>query len=713
MKLEEIALKDDYFISHKLYPNVDFYSGIIYKALGIPVNMFTVMFAIGRMPGWIAQWLEMRHDPGQPHRAPAPDLHGRHPARLRGDRQTGLSAEPDVKRFEERIDPATGERYLAVCPRGAWLTEDPVLNKGTCFTRDEREQLGLLGLLPPSVQTPAEQLARAYGNYLEAGDDVRRYLFLAGLQDRNEALFCRLVLDHLEEMVPVIYTPTVGKACEHFSHIYRRPRGLYVSRARIADGSSRCCRTRPATNRASSSITDNEAILGIGDQGVGGMPIAIGKLALYTVGAGIHPAQCLPLDLDVGTDNPALLDDPLYLGVRHRRLRGEPYFALLDELVDAIARVFPHALVQWEDFASRNAFAVLGRYRRRLLSFNDDIQGTGAVVVAGIRSGLRQVGQRLDDAARRCSTARARRAPARRSRCARRCARRACPTADLSRRVVCLDSKGLILADRPGLDAAKRDIAADPALVAGWPRGRDEAFHLAEVVRGFKPTVLVGASGQPGAFTEAIVRDMLAACPRPIVLALSNPTSKVEVTPAEVIRWTSGAAIVGTGSPFAPVEHGGRTYAIGQGNNVFIFPGVGLGATAVRARWLPDEAFVAAANALFACAGSSVAPGDSIYPPLSRLRDISRHVAVAVGCALVDAGAAPPMTHADVERRVLEGMWEPDYLPYRAAPARKCRSRRSPLRACHAVDRARPASSPPRGPEPRASRPGTRRRRRA
>ncbi|MEK7329260.1 MAG: oxaloacetate-decarboxylating malate dehydrogenase, partial [Candidatus Eisenbacteria bacterium] len=406
-----------------------------------------------------------------------------------------------MKRFEPRVDPETGERYLAVFERGDRLKDDPLLNKGTCFTRGERERLGLLGLLPPAVQSFEEQASRAYGNYLQSGDDVRRYLFLAGLQDRNETLFCRLVLDHLEEMVPVIYTPTVGKACEQYSHIYRRARGLYVSledRGRIAA----LLRNAAGDEPRIIVITDNEAILGIGDQGVGGMPIAIGKLALYTVGAGIHPAHGLPLDLDVGTNNPARLADPLYLGVRQRRLRGEPYLALLDELVEAIARVFPRALVQWEDFASRNAFAILERYRRRILSFNDDIQGTGAVVVAGLRGALRQVGRRLEDervvvfgaGASGAGSALAVRSAMREA---------GVPEADLARRVVCLDSQGMILADRPGLDGAKREVAADPALVAGWPRGGAGAVPLADVVTGFRPTVLVGASGQPGAFTEA------------------------------------------------------------------------------------------------------------------------------------------------------------------------------------------------------------------
>jgi malate dehydrogenase (oxaloacetate-decarboxylating) len=568
-----------------------------------------------------------------------------------------------VKRFTAKIDPETGQRYLAVYARGAAVKEDPVLNKGTCFTRDEREQLDLLGLLPASVQTPAEQLQRAYGNYLKASDDVRKYLFLAGLQDRNETLFCRLVLDHIEEMVPIIYTPTVGQACEQYSHIYRHARGLYVTAAERGH-LHKVLRNAFCDEPRIIVITDNEAILGIGDQGVGGMPIAIGKLALYTAGAGIHPAQCLPLDLDVGTENPALLADPIYLGARHRRIRGEQYFALLDELVDAIATVFPRALVQWEDFANRNAFTVLERYRRRLLSFNDDIQGTGAVVVAGIRSALNQVGRPLADARVVFYGAGASGAG---SALAVRAAMRAAgvPESELSRRVLCLDSQGLILADRPGLEGAKREIAADPTLVTAWLKGDDGRLHLEDVVRHFAPHVLVGVSGQPGAFTEAIISDMFTRCPRPIVLALSNPTSKVEVTPGEVIRWTRGAAIVGTGSPFAPVEYDGRTIHIGQGNNVFIFPGVGLGATAVEATWLPDVAFSAAADALCACTSSS--PGAPIYPPLSQLREVSKVVALAVGRALVDAGAAPDMNDASIERRVASSIWTPDYLPYRPA----------------------------------------------
>lgn len=568
-------------------------------------------------------------------------------------------------RFEERLDPRTGEAYIVPSKRGSALKDDPILNKGTCFTLEERSALGLRGILPPAVSTPREQESRAYENYLKAGDDVGRYLFLAALHDRNETLFYRLVLDHLEEMIPIIYTPTVGRVCERYSHIYRRPRGLYIStqdRGRIAEvlGGLEC--EPPQIIVA----TDNEAILGIGDQGVGGMGIAIGKVSLYTAGAGIHPSRGMALDLDVGTDNAALLDDPLYLGVRHPRLRGEEYFSLLDEFVAAVVRVFPGALVQWEDFANERAFEVLQRYRRTLPSFDDDVQGTGAIVEAGIRTGLDRVGRRLQDERILFYGAGASGAGcAMQMRNALRAA--GLPDAELSRRVLCLDSKGLILQDRPGLKGHKRDIAADPAVVSGWPLERGDRIGLLDAVRHFKPSVLVGVAGQPGSFTEEIVRTLHAGCARPIVLALSNPTSKVEALPEDILRWTNGAAIVGTGSPFAPVELDGVRHEIGQCNNVLVFPGVGLGATVVKARWLPDAAFAAAARAVHEATERTSAPGAAIFPPLSRLREISRAVAVAVARALVDAEAAPFLAPAEIEDRVARSVWEPVYRPYRTA----------------------------------------------
>jgi malic enzyme len=568
-----------------------------------------------------------------------------------------------MKPFEERTQPGSGERYLEVLERGVALKDNPLLNKGTCFTAEEREELGLAGLLPPAVHTLAEQARRAYENYLRAADDVGRYVFLAALQDRNETLFSRLIVDHLEEMVPIIYTPTVGKACESYSHIFRRARGLYIT-PRDRGQVESLLRNAAVSDPRVIVLTDNEAILGIGDQGVGGMPIAIGKLALYSAAAGIHPSACLPIDLDVGTDNATLLDDPLYLGVRQPRLRGAPYLALLDEVVDAITRVFPHALVQWEDFASHNAFAVLGRYRHRVLSFNDDIQGTGAVVVAGLRGAARRTGRPfaeervvfLGAGASGAGAALAVRTALQES---------GVSAGDLSRRVLSLDSRGLILADRPGLDDIKRQLAAPADLVESWTMSQGNAFRLADVVRAFRPTAVVGLSGQPGAFSESIVRDLIAGCPRPTVLALSNPTSKVEASPEDVLRWTNGAAVVGTGSPFEPVTVNGQTFTIGQGNNVLIFPGVGLGATAISARWLPDAAFSAAARALVEFNTAFSSPNDPIFPPLCRLREVARAVALAVARELVRVDAAPPMSDAEIERRVTAMMWTPAYLPYR------------------------------------------------
>jgi malic enzyme len=569
-----------------------------------------------------------------------------------------------MKQFAERTHPVSGERYLEVFERGVPLKDNPLLNKGTGFTAEEREDLGLVGLLPPAVHTLPEQARRAYENYLRAADDVDRYVFLAALQDRNETLFSRLIADHLEEMVPIIYTPTVGRVCERYSHIYRRARGLYIT-PRDRGHVARLLRNAAVSDPRVIVLTDNEAILGIGDQGVGGMPIAIGKLALYSVAAGIHPAACLPIDLDVGTDNATLLIDPLYLGVREPRLRGAPYFALLDEVVDAITRVFPHALVQWEDFASRNAFAVLARYRQRVLSFNDDIQGTGAVVVAGLRDAARRAARPFADervvflgaGAAGAGSALAVRTALHESGVA---------AGDLSRRVLSIDSKGLILADRPGLDDIKRQLAVPADVVAGWTMSHGNAFRLADVVRAFRPTAVVGLSGQPGAFSETIVRDLIASCPRPTVLALSNPTSKVEATPEDVLRWTNGAAIVGTGSPFDPVTLNGQTFTIGQGNNVLIFPGVGLGATAVNARWLPDAAFSAAARALVEFNTASSSSGDAIFPPLRRLREVASAVARGVARELVRADAASAMSDAEIERRITATMWTPAYLPYRS-----------------------------------------------
>jgi len=558
-----------------------------------------------------------------------------------------------MRHFEERIDPETGERYLLVSRAGTALKNDPMLNKGTAFPPDERAIFDLEGILPPAVSTWSEQQERAYEGFLKPSDPVQKYLKLTALQDRNETLFYRLLVDHLEEMAPIVYTPTVGQACQEFSHLYRRPRGLYLNlrqRGRL----KRILRNAPVDDCKVMVVTDNEAILGLGDLGVGGMGIPIGKLSLYTAGAGIHPAGCLPVDLDVGTNNTALLQDPLYLGIREPRVRGEEYFSFLDEFVEAVREVFPNALVQWEDFSNANAFAIRDRYRDALASFNDDIQGTGAVVTAGVLAAMKRTGRALRDerivlygagaAGGGCAFA----------------LRDAMVAEGLSRaeameRIVCLDSRGLITSDRPGLAGHKKELAIEPE--------RIDARDLLGVVRAYRPTTLLGMCGQPGAFTEEIVRAMAAHCERPVVFPLSNPTSRAEATPELILRWTEGRAIVATGSPFAPVSFQGRSYGIGQANNVLVFPGAGLGAIAVEARALPDAAFLAGARALVEF--SSADATEPLFPSLHRLRDVSRAVARAVGRTLVEAGAAPDRSPEEIDARIAASIWEPAYLPYR------------------------------------------------
>ncbi len=569
-----------------------------------------------------------------------------------------------MSRGDTRAGSFSIEMGLGVTKRGQALLNDPLLNKGTCFTAEERRALGLEGLLPPAISTFEEQQLRAYENYQRSKDDVAKYLFLSALQDRNETLFYRLVIDHIEEMAPIIYTPTVGRVCEEYSHIFRRPRGIYIStrdKGRMID-------VLRAARREEARIivlTDNEGILGLGDLGVGGMGIPIGKLALYTAGAGIHPAACLPIDFDVGTDNEALLADPLYLGVRHKRLRGAPYFELLDELVEAIAAVLPGVVVQWEDFSNDNAFAILERYRTRIACFNDDIQGTGAIVAAGIETALHRLGRSIRDervvfygagaSGGGCAmSVRGLMAAA------------GLNDAAIRDRVVLLDSRGLIVADRPGLSGHKAALAAPTSLVQSFRPAGSGPLGLMDVVRGFKPTIVVGCSGQPGAFTEDIVRAIHAGCPRPIILALSNPTKKIEATPENIIRWTDGAATIGTGSPFPPVDYQGAKIAVGQGNNALIFPGVGLGAIAVGARWLPDSVFLAASQAVAEYSSTLTKREDPIFPPIESLRAVSGDVARAVGRAIVEARASRDFTEAEIDARVDAVMWEPVYRPYRA-----------------------------------------------
>jgi malic enzyme len=572
-----------------------------------------------------------------------------------------------MHRYQPKTDPATGERYLPVRLRGQALMTDPMLNKGTAFTRDERAELGIGGLLPPSVCTIEMQLERVYENYRRQRDDFDRYLYLASLQDRNETLFYRLLSEHVDEMTPIVYTPTVGLACERFSHVYRQPRGLYITpddRGRMRELLSEL----PYSEVSVIVATDGEGILGLGDQGAGGMGIPIGKLALYTLGAGIHPTRCLPVCLDVGTGNAQLRSDPLYLGVQRPRLEGDEYYGLLDAFVEAVAEIFPSTLLQWEDFSKQKAWTVLERYRDRLCSFNDDIQGTGAITLAGVLGVCKVDGRGLTEHRFVVHGAGAGGGGIIQVLVAA-MLEAGLNAAEARARVIGLDSRGLILANRPGLEAFKHAFAADPALVSDWHLEDPNHITLSDVIANFQPTVLIGTSGQPGCFTEALIREMARHVERPAIFALSNPTSKTEVLPADALAWTEGRALVATGSPFDPVDHGTTRHRIGQGNNVFCFPGIGLGVIASGARLVTDGMLLAAARAVADEVPASSVRAGCVYPEIEDLRAVSRAVALAVAQTGISEGLAEgalESTDAEaVAARVDAHMWYPDYLPYR------------------------------------------------
>ena len=550
------------------------------------------------------------------------------------------------------------DQPLHVTRRGADLYRDPLLNKGTAFTPQERALLGLDGLLPSRVNEMERQVRRVHMTLDRLRDPFDKYLELSALQDRNEQLFYRVLCEQLETLMPVIYTPTVGKATREFSHVFRRARGVWITpdhRGRIADVLRAASAGRPVKLLVA---TDNESILGIGDQGAGGMAIAIGKLALYCAAGAIHPVYTLPVSLDVGTDSASLLEDELYLGWPGRRLRGEAYDALVEEFVTAVCEVFPGALLQWEDFRKDNASHLLNRYRERLPSFNDDIQGTGAVCLAGVLTAVASAGGDLG--AQRAVVVGAGAAGLGITRQLARAIRGA---GGDEHAVAVLDSRGLLVGNS-FRDDYKASLAWPAEVAAARGLGREPGTDLETVIERFRPTILVGVSGQAGAFNERVIRTMAQHAPRPIVMPLSNPTDYAEARPEEILRWSEGRALVATGSPFADVVLDGRRHFIGQGNNVFIFPGLGLGTLLAEARIVSKGMIAAAARTLAEVTRQESMGEGRLYPRVARLRHTTRRVAAAVMRAAIEEALCPALDEEDIQARLEAAYWEPEYPPY-------------------------------------------------
>jgi malate dehydrogenase (oxaloacetate-decarboxylating) len=547
--------------------------------------------------------------------------------------------------------------------RGRQVLADPRINKGTAFSDDERYDLGLTGLIPAAHFTLEDQVGRVYAQYRRQPDDLARNVTLNALHDRNEVLYYRLLTDHLSEMLPIVYTPTVGRAIQNYSHEYRRPRGIYLSvdRPELVEASLLAAGLGP-DDVDLIVATDAGAILGIGDWGVGGIDIAVGKLAVYTAAGGIDPARTIPVMLDVGTDRQSLLDDPLYIGNRHPRVPAAEYDAFLDGFIRAVGKLFPLALLHWEDLGVANARRVLERYRDERLTFNDDIQGTGAVNLAAVLAATRATGVPLAEhriVIFGMGTAGAGIA----DQLTAAMVTEGVPQAEARRRFWAVDRQGLLTRDMATLSDLQRRYARDPAEVAGWRR---DGIGLAEVITQVHPTVLIGTSARTGAFTEAVIRDMAAHTERPVILPMSNPTALSEAVPADLITWTDGRALVAAGSPYGAVEHGGIHHEIGQANNALVFPGLGLGVIAARARRVTDGMLLAAARAVAGLVDIS-APGDPLLPRVADLRETSVAVASAVARAAEAEGVASAALDADVAGQVRTLMWEPRYRPVKPA----------------------------------------------
>jgi malate dehydrogenase (oxaloacetate-decarboxylating) len=546
---------------------------------------------------------------------------------------------------------------------GTALLTNPMLNKGTAFTEEERTAFALHGLLPPHVGTLEVQSARRLQAVRKLASDLDRYVFLRGLQDANETLFYAVLTQNLEEMLPLVYTPTVGEGCQTFSHYWHYPRGLFLSwpqRDRIKE-----ILAHPRFDKVEAIVvSDGERILGLGDQGADGMGIPIGKLSLYTACAGLHPSTTLPVLLDVGTDNKERLADPVYIGWRHERVRGQDYDDFVESFVNAVLERWPHALLQWEDFARANAGRMLQRYRDRLCTFNDDIQGTAAVAAGALLAAVKVTGQSIRD--QRIAIVGAGSAGIGITNLLLRVMVDAgLAEAEARRRFYAIDRDGLLVEGMPGVLDFQRPFAQPPAAVANWPRTRADAIGLADVAANAKPTVLIGVSGQPGIFAESIIRNMVSTVARPIVFPLSNPTSRSEATPQDLTAWTEGRAVIGTGSPFPPVVRDGRSFAVDQTNNAYVFPGIGLGVLAVRARRVTDGMFVAAAKVLAEISPAARHPHAPLLPPVAQLREVAFAVAKAVARQARTEEQCKPFEDEELDGLIARKMWSPVYRPYR------------------------------------------------
>ena len=568
-----------------------------------------------------------------------------------------------MKTFSMKIDPLTNEAYWEVYLRGQPLLHDPLLNKGSAFSEEERLSLGLCGLLPCGLSTIGHQKERSMESLRRKPDNMEKYIFLQGLLNRQEVLYYRLLVDHLTELVPIVYTPTVGQACMELSHIARRFRGIYLSPENIAK-IDQIFQSISLPSVDLIVVTDGERILGLGDLGADGMGIPVGKVTLYVAAGGLHPACCLPISLDVGTNNQRLLDDPLYLGWKHARLEGDSYWKFIETFVLGVKRNFPEALVQWEDFAKHKAFSLLDRYRDRVLSFDDDIQGTGSVALSVLMTAMRIKKSRFADQ-RFLIAGQGQAGVGIGLNMLAQLKAEGLSDEEAGRRIFTYDLPGMLLKDTPGLSPWQQPLAQDRAAVAGWTLRSPDRIDLVDIIRNAKPTVLIGVTARPGLFSGEVLEAMAASDAQPVIMPLSNPTSKVECTPQEIAKATDGRALVATGSPFADIPWGGRTLVTSQCNNLYIFPGVGLGALVAKATKVTHEMFLAASRALSAMVTPELEARGYLLPAMQDIRAVSRAVAKAVAVEARDAGLGRLLDDPQYDRLIAQAQWDPQYAPFR------------------------------------------------